>query len=97
MNGNLAVQRVITYISEHYEEHLTIEMIAKEASFSTSECCRVFKRVTGETIFAYLQSYRLSKGMELLSNTKLSISQIAMRSDFVRPVTLLRCSGRVLG
>ncbi len=80
--SNAAVQTIMTYINKHYDEPLTIEMIAREASLSVSECCRLFKRVTGDTIFSYLQSLRLSRATELLEEDTLSISQIAYDTGF---------------
>ena len=46
-----------------------MEDIAAAVSFSASECCRMFRRVTGETIFSYLNSYRLEQGAVLLRST----------------------------
>lgn len=77
-----AVQKILTYISRHYSERITLEQIAKELSFSTGECCRMFKRITGETIVSYLILYRISKSTQLLRDTDLSVSQIAYETGF---------------
>ena len=79
---NNAVQDILSYISQHYGETVTLEQISKELSFSTSECCRMFKKVTGETIFSYLLTYRIVKATELLRSTELSISEIAYETGF---------------
>lgn len=79
---NTAVQDILSYISQHYGEPVTLDMIAKELSFSTSECCRMFKKVTGETIFSYLLTYRIVKATEMLHETDLSISEIAYETGF---------------
>ena len=50
--------------------------------FSASECCRLFKRVTGDTILNYLKSYRLTRSIELLEETELPVSRIALESGF---------------
>ncbi|MCI8455315.1 MAG: AraC family transcriptional regulator [Lachnospiraceae bacterium] len=80
--SNTAVQIIISYINGHYAEALTVGEIAREASLSVSECCRLFKRVTGDTIFSYLQSLRLSRALDLLKEDILSISQIAYETGF---------------
>ncbi|MGE4275642.1 MAG: AraC family transcriptional regulator [Lawsonibacter sp.] len=82
LQSNAAVQAVLTYLHGHYGERLTLEQIAKAALFSPSECCRLFKKVTGETIFSYLQSYRLTQSVHLLQHTDLSVSQIAYETGF---------------
>lgn len=76
------VQKIFTYISRHYSESITLDMIAKELAFSVGECCRMFKKITGQTIISYLTLYRITKSTELLRNTDLSISQIAYETGF---------------
>ena len=81
-HSDAAVQAILTYLHTHYAEHITLPEIAKSVSFSQGECCRLFKRVTGETIFAYLQSYRLAQSVWMLRQGELSVSQIAYESGF---------------
>jgi len=82
LQANAAVQAILAYIGEHYQEKITVEGIARAVSFSTGECCRLFKRVTGETIFSYLQFYRVMRATELLRNSDLSVSQVAYETGF---------------
>lgn len=82
LRNNAYVQAILNFVNDHYNEPLTISMIAKEVSLSASECCRLFKRVTGDTIFSYLQTYRLSKAVTLLKDSSLPISQIAYETGF---------------
>lgn len=82
LQENALAQGVIAYISRQYDKRLSLRQIAQAVSFSGSECCRVFKKVTGETIFDYLRGYRLARAMELLAGTQLSVSQIAYDTGF---------------
>ena len=79
---NITVQKILRYIELRYKESITMADIAEEVSFSASECCRMFKRVTGETIFSYLNDYRLEQSALLLRNTSLSVSHIAYETGF---------------
>lgn len=79
---NAVVQGILTCISRRFSQRITLDDIARSVAFSGSECCRIFKKVTGNTIFSYLRSYRLARGMELLQNTQLPISQIAYDTGF---------------
>lgn len=79
---NTAVQGILSYISRNFSQHVTLEDISRAVSLSGSECCRVFKKVTGDTIFSCLKSYRLARSMELLRDTQLSVSQIAYDAGF---------------
>lgn len=82
VQSNAAVQAILTYLHQHYGERITLDQIARTVLFSPSECCRLFKRVTGETIFSYLQSYRLAQSAHLLRHSALSVSQIAYDTGF---------------
>jgi len=82
IQSNAAVQAILTYLHDHYAEHITMEEIAQAVSFSEGECCRLFKRVTGETIFTYLRSYRLARSVEMLRRSDASVSRIAYESGF---------------
>lgn len=80
--GACAVRAILDYISRHYSEHVTLREIAKAAAFSESECCRLFKKMTGETVFSHLCAYRLARAMELLRETDCPVSAIAYDTGF---------------
>ncbi|MCD8097207.1 MAG: AraC family transcriptional regulator [Lachnospiraceae bacterium] len=80
--GSEHVQNMIAYIRENSSSALTIEQIAKAVGLSGSECCRTFKKVTGSTIFSYVQTCRLAEAVELLLHSEDSISQIAYETGF---------------
>lgn len=79
---NHRLQTILDYIHTHYEETFTVRDVAAQAALSASECCRFFKKMTGETIFSYVQMFRLSKGIEQLCGTDASISEIAYDIGF---------------
>ncbi len=80
--GHDTVQEIITFLRTHYRETVSLSDVGRAVGFSESECCRQFKQVTGDTILNYLKSYRLSRSIELLENTRLSIGEIAYESGF---------------
>lgn len=80
--SNAVVQRIISYMGQHYGEKITLEDIADDASYTRSECCRVFKKFTGESIFSYLRSFRLERSTYMLQNTDQSVSDIAYACGF---------------
>lgn len=82
VKGDAAAQAIMAYIHNHYTENISIDQIADAVSFSPSECCRIFKRVTKSTIFSYLRFYRITKSTELLSQTQMSVSDIAYECGF---------------
>ena len=80
--GNVPVRRIMAYLREHYHEQVSLDEIAREVMYSGSECCRQFKKTTGETIFHYLKAYRLARATELLEETDWPISRIALETGF---------------
>ena len=80
---NDAVARAImTYVQAHYKEEITIDSIAEAVHYSPGECCRLFKRVTHDTIFSYIRLYRITQASKLLRKTGLSVEDIATECGF---------------
>ena len=76
------VRRIMAYLRAHFAEPVSLDGIAREVMYSGSECCRQFKRTTGETIFHYLRACRLARATELLEETDWPVSRIALETGF---------------
>lgn len=68
---------VTRFLSENYNKEVRCETLAKEFNFSTEYINREMKQCTGMTPIQYLQHVRITRAMELLSNTDHTISFIA--------------------
>ncbi len=79
---NTRLRIILSYIHEHYMEKITLEEVAAQVHLSTSECCRFFKQMLGQTIFEYLQQYRIQISKDLLKDRELSIADVAYASGF---------------
>lgn len=75
-------RQILTYVQNHYHEIITLNEIASHIGLSRSECCRYFKKRSGQTIIDYLTQYRLHKSMEELRQNDKSISRIALDCGF---------------
>ena len=75
-------RRMLLYLQNHYASPVSLEEIASAIGLSRSECCRYFKKQAGQTMFDYLTQYRVHRSMDLLSDTDLSIAQIAQDCGF---------------
>ena len=62
-----AVSRALVIIHERYRTSLSVEALATEAGFTPNAFLRHFKRVMGQTPYAYIKDYRLIKATELIS------------------------------
>ena len=76
------IKKMLSYIQENYKEKVTLDDIAKNANLSRAECSRFFKRMTGQTPFEYLISYRINQSTLLLRNSDLPITEIAEEVGF---------------
>ena len=72
----------LRYIEEHYQEDISLEMMAKSANVSKSECLRCFRAALQTTPYKYLVEYRLSKAADMLQNTDELIENIAEAVGF---------------
>ena len=61
------VSRTLEYIHAHYSAPLSVEDLAMETGFAPNAFIRRFKRVMGQTPYAYIKDYRLMKASELIS------------------------------
>ena len=52
---------VLDYIDGHYQEKMTVEMLAGIAHFSAYHFHRIFHSMTGETINDHIRNIRLSR------------------------------------
>lgn len=80
LNGRM--QAFLRYIEGHYEEDISLHLLAASANVSISECTRCFKKCLRTTPYRYLIEYRLSKAAALLEKTDLPVSTIAMDVGF---------------
>lgn len=77
------MKAMLTYIHENYSHNLQLLDIASVASISEEECRRCFRDTIKQTPSHYLLSYRITRSMELLNNSKeLSVTDVAFRSGF---------------
>ncbi|NMM64427.1 AraC family transcriptional regulator [Clostridium sp. P21] len=76
------IKKMLSYIEENYNQKITLEDMAKNANLSRAECSRFFKRMTGQTPFEYLISYRINKSALLLRNSDMPITEIAEEVGF---------------
>lgn len=80
--GRGELDRMIDFISQNYQRGIYLEEIAKSANVSKNTCINLFKRTLGCPPMEYLIKFRLAKSRELLQNTDLSVTRIAVESGF---------------
>lgn len=78
----IILKRMMNHIRTHYAEKLKVEDIAAAGGICRTKCWQIFRKYLGQTPNDYLDAFRLEKGMQLLKDTRLSISEIADRCGF---------------
>jgi AraC-like DNA-binding protein len=80
--GDIAMQRVIAFVGEHYTEPLALRDLAQMASMSRSHFCRMFRHAAGVSFRDYIRNLRLRRAQELLRRPKASLTAIALEVGF---------------
>lgn len=82
ISGNRQCAAVRRYIDIHFKESLTLEQLAAEAHINKYYLSHLFKREYGFSPINYMISRRIEESKYLLSETDLSMSQIAQLLGF---------------
>jgi AraC-like DNA-binding protein/mannose-6-phosphate isomerase-like protein (cupin superfamily) len=82
ISGNRQCAAVRRYIDIHFKESLTLEQLAAEAHMNKYYLSHLFKREYGFSPINYMISRRIEESKYLLSETDLSMSQIAQLLGF---------------
>ncbi len=67
-NKSYAVNRIISYLSENYDQKISLEQIAHNMYLSPVYISKIFKEETGESPINYLIKIRLEKAKNILLN-----------------------------
>jgi AraC-like DNA-binding protein len=77
-----SIREMMAYIGENYQDQITVDQIAAAGNMSRSKCTRMFRQYLQESPIEHVQKFRLERSRQLLKNTDLPISEIAMRCGF---------------
>jgi len=76
------IEKVCRYLERHYDQKTDFLQLTKQVYMDQTSLCRFFKRATGRTMSTYVNELRLGAASELLTNTDMSILEIALRVGF---------------
>ena len=72
------IEDIVQYVFDNYHEDITVEEAAKMSGYTKEYFCKVFRQISGETFHSFLSRVRIEQAKFLLSNTTMSISEIAV-------------------
>ena len=88
---NERLREIFQFIQDHYKHEITLDMIAETIHLSRSECSRFFRKCTKQGLFHYITQYRIHKSLELLTNTQVSIAEVANAVGFTSQSYYTEC------
>ena len=91
-----AVKRATVFLREHYREKLTLDEIARHAGTDKYTLCKIFRRVTGETVFSFLGAHRCHRAAEHLCEGR-SVGEAAFLSGFDSPSFFTKAFRKYMG
>jgi len=74
---NKNILNIAKYLSENYQQKITLSQLGRNFFLSESYLSRSFKQVTGVNIISYLNVLRVKQAQALLSETNKTITEIA--------------------
>lgn len=94
---NDALRVIISYVTEHYPEKITLNDISARIGFSKEYFCRFFKQHMGITFLQYLNEVRISHAGRLLSSTELSVAEVMHQIGFTNQTVFNRMYKELYG
>ena len=83
--SNYIIESIKKFLQKHYAEEITNDSVSQELNYHSYYLNSLFKKAEGITIHAYLTNYRLQQAAFLLTETDLSIREIAEQTGFASP------------
>ena len=82
-NRELALTRsIIQYIQNNYDKDISYESLSHAFYMNPVYMNRIFKKISGTSIHAFLVNYRINMAMELLRSSNISVREIAFAAGF---------------
>lgn len=76
------IDQIYNHINDNFKQHISLEEIANVANLTVPAFCRYFKKVTGKTFTKLVNEYRVVHATKLLSESKMSIANVAFECGF---------------
>jgi len=91
------VRRIIEQLEQNLQEVPPLDELASMSALTKSSLCRLFKAETGYSISSYLQILRIEASLALLTDQRLSITQVALRCGYGDPAYFARIFRQTMG
>lgn len=79
------VEKVKVFIEENYTSDINLDNLAASLYYSANYINRVFKQITGETIFNYTLAFRMEKAKKMLKDPGIKLSGVSEALGYSNP------------
>ncbi|MBQ7986721.1 MAG: helix-turn-helix transcriptional regulator, partial [Clostridia bacterium] len=76
------IKEIREYLINHCDMRITIEQLAERFAISATTLKTVFKKTYDKSVYSFIKQYKMHKAAQLLRETDLSISVIAMEMGY---------------
>ena len=82
-SGDLTAARdMVGFIQKNFARRVSLQEIARAGAVGQSKCCKLFAKYFGQSPNTYLNQYRLNKSLDLLRDSDMSVTEIALTVGF---------------
>lgn len=82
MSEHAEFSKIVEYLNEHIEEHLTLDTLTKEFSINRNKLNELFMKQASMTALNYLLNLRIDLAKLLLTKTEIPINEISSRVGY---------------
>lgn len=91
------VRELSSYLRREYREKITSADIEREFGLNFDYLNRIYKKITGDTIFHYLNAFRIEIAKELMDTTPLRLGEIGYFVGIDDPYYFSKCFKKFAG
>ncbi|MDG5490557.1 AraC family transcriptional regulator [Psychroserpens sp. SPM9] len=82
LQDSAKIDIVYKHINQNFRNHISLDDISDKVSMTVPAFCRYFKKSTGKTFTKLVNEYRIVHATKLLSESQMSISDVAFECGF---------------
>jgi AraC-like DNA-binding protein len=82
LNWHPAVHKTIQYIQLHYHRPVKVSQIAQSIGFNVSYLAGLFKKSIGQSLYSYINHYRVNQAENLLVSGEFTVTEAAELCGF---------------
>lgn len=90
------VKKTVLYIRNHYREKISLDRLAQEVYINKFLLAKEFKKITGRTLFRYINDFRCKKAADLIRQG-CTVTEAAFDSGFNNVSYFIRTYKKIYG